>query len=207
MERVAAYIRGSTDRQDCEAQIHEIGCFLSHKKYPICSYYIDRGYSGRKANRPELTRLLEDIKSGAVTTVIAYKLDRVFRSLRNLLEVVNLCVTHKVNFIAIKDNFDMDTPAGRLTLHILGAVAEFECEVTRERVRSGLKRAKEVGTRNGRPIGRPRKTSYSSVIELRRKGHSYRQIAACLAIPIGRVQRACEGVKHELVAVSQRASE
>jgi DNA invertase Pin-like site-specific DNA recombinase len=91
-----------------------------------------------------------------------------------------------VAFVSLKDNIDLSTSAGRLMMHMLGAFAQFEADLIRERVRAGVKRAREKGKR----LGRPCVTETAKVIDLRKNGHSIREIARQLGVSRGAIERA-----------------
>ncbi|MFB7138903.1 recombinase family protein [Gottfriedia sp. NPDC056225] len=137
---IAIYCRVSTDEQareglsldDQQSRLSSY-CIAMDWKQDI-TYYIDDGYSAKNIERPQLIRLLEDVKQQKISRVIVTKLDRMSRKLLNLLELIELFQQYGVSFISISESFDTHTPSGRLTLQVLGAVAEFERERIRERV-------------------------------------------------------------------------
>lgn len=137
---IAIYCRVSTDEQAREGlsldeQQSRLSsyCVAMDWKQDI-SFYIDDGYSAKNIERPQLTKLIQDVKENRLSRVIVTKLDRMSRKLLNLLELIELFQTNGVSFISISESFDTQTPSGRLTLQVLGAVAEFERERIRERV-------------------------------------------------------------------------
>lgn len=129
-------------REACEAyiksQVHE-GWAL------IPDHYDDGGISGGSLNRPDLQRLLEDIRSGRVDIVVVYKVDRLTRSLTDFAKLVELFDAHKVSFVSITQAFNTTTSMGRLTLNILLSFAQFEREVIGERVRDKIAASKRKG--------------------------------------------------------------
>ena len=127
------------------------------------------------------------VRRGKVDAVLAFKLDRLGRSLQHLVQIVNEMITHQVALIIPGQGIDTsnDNPAAKLQLSILGAVAEFEREVIRDRVNAGLARARQRGVKLGR-----RKTlskHYNEALRLSVQGMSGRQIARALGVPIGSV--------------------
>lgn len=140
VKSIALYCRVSTDEQARE------GVSLDEQQERLKSYckamgwnetplvFVEDGYSAKNMDRPHLIKLLNLVKKGAISKVLVTKLDRMSRRLKNLLEVIDLFEEHKVSFISISESFDTNTPSGRLTLQVLGAVAEFERERIRERV-------------------------------------------------------------------------
>jgi len=153
----ALYLRVSTDDQSINSQYNEIVNYLKiHSKEQFFSVYNDEGFSGTNGNRKELQRLLKDIQAGHIQEVIVYKLDRLFRSLKDLISTLTEWERLGVRFVFVKEGIDLSTPAGRLMMHLIGAFAEFEAALIRERVRAGMKNAREKGTKSGKPIGRPK---------------------------------------------------
>ena len=136
------YVRVSTYEQNNELQMdamRELGC----KKI-----YADR-VSGAKADRIELNKLKENIREGE--TVVVWKLDRMSRSLRDLIELVRFFDSKGVGLRSITENIDTTTPGGKLIFHIFGSMAEFERDLIRERTLAGLATARARGRNGGRP--------------------------------------------------------
>jgi DNA invertase Pin-like site-specific DNA recombinase len=125
------------------------------------------------------------VKSGEVRELMTYGLDRLGRSLRDLLVLLDELTAAGCAVISLRESIDLTTPAGRLMTHMLGALAEFERELIRERVRSGVARVKATGkTRSGKAVGRPkRQLDLDAVAKLRNEGKSWRQIAQALKVP------------------------
>jgi DNA invertase Pin-like site-specific DNA recombinase len=141
--------------------------------------YRDKGQSGAKNDRPALNALLGDMRKRKFDVLIVWSLDRLARSLKQLLSIAEECKSLGVDLVSLKQNVDTTLPAGRLTFQVLGAVAEFEREMLRERVRAGMAQAKRAGKRVGRPA---RRQFHSSEIErmkaLRTEGASVRKLAS-----------------------------
>jgi site-specific DNA recombinase len=137
---IALYCRVSTDEQARE------GVSLDEQQERLKAYcramgwngeivlFIDDGYSAKNMERPQLVKLLHQVEKGTISKVLVTKLDRMSRRLLDLLQLIDLLHQHSVSFISISESFDTHTPSGRLTLQVLGAVAEFERERIRERV-------------------------------------------------------------------------
>lgn len=148
---VALYCRVSTDEQARE------GISLEEQKERLKAYcramgwntevlvYIDDGYSAKNLDRPHLAKLIKDVKDGKVSKVMVTKLDRMSRKLLDLLTLIDLFQEYEVSFVSISESFDTNTPSGRLTLQVLGAVAEFERERIRERVFENMVHAAKSG--------------------------------------------------------------
>ncbi|MDD9942797.1 MAG: recombinase family protein [Myxococcales bacterium] len=150
--RAAIYARTSTARdQDPALQVSELGGVVEHRGWELVGTYVDRGVSGAKGRRPELDRLLDDAKRGRIDVVLVWRLDRLGRSLKHLLTLLEELRVLNVDFLSLRDPVDSTTPAGRLSLSIIGAMAEFERELIRERTVAGLEAARRRGARIGRP--------------------------------------------------------
>lgn len=151
LRSIALYCRVSTDEQARE------GVSLEEQQHRLKSYcaamgwkeeirvFVDNGYSAKDINRPQLTRLLKDVNENQISKIIVTKLDRLSRKLLNLLELIDEFQAHDVSFVSISESFDTNTPSGRLTLQVLGAVAEFERERIRERVVDNMFHAANQG--------------------------------------------------------------
>jgi DNA invertase Pin-like site-specific DNA recombinase len=188
VKTVAVYLRVSTQDQSTDLQRQEIVRHLELRDLPTASVvvYEDQGCTGTNGNRPELRRLLADCRAGTVGTVVCWKLDRLFRSLRDLIATLQLFSELGVEFVSVRDSVDLSTSTGRLTMHLIGAFAEFEAALIRERTRAGLAAARRRGARIGRP---PVKRDAAVVVGLRSNGLSVRQIAAELGMPRSAVHR------------------
>jgi DNA invertase Pin-like site-specific DNA recombinase len=128
--------------------------------------YVDHGISGTKETRPSLDRMLKDVRRRKVDLVIVWSLDRLGRSLRHLIGLLDEVQSLGVGFVSLKEGLDCTTAAGRLQWQIIGAISEFERARRVERVRAGLERAKAQGTRLGRPSKRPTPYALDSVAHL-----------------------------------------
>lgn len=151
MNKIAAiYIRVSTDAQreegySIDAQKEMLTAYCVSKGIKNYEYYIDGGFSGSNIDRPELKRLIEDVKNGKIDCVLVYKLDRLSRSQKDTLYLIeDVFNPHNVDFISLNESMDTSTPLGRLMLGILSAFAQLERENIRERTSMGMKeRVKE----------------------------------------------------------------
>lgn len=151
LRSVALYCRVSTDEQARE------GVSLEEQQERLKAYcramgwsdqvivFVDDGFSAKSLDRPELKRLLHAVKSGVISRIMVTKLDRMSRRLLDLLNLIDLFQDYEVSFVSISESFDTNTPSGRLTLQVLGAVAEFERERIRERVYENMLHAASTG--------------------------------------------------------------
>jgi DNA invertase Pin-like site-specific DNA recombinase len=150
--RAALYARCSTPNkgQDPELQLVPLREYCQKRDFTITGEYVDNGISGTKERRPQLDRLLEAAKKRQVDMIIVWKLDRFGRSLKQLVMALEELSSLGIGFISYQDNLDLATSQGRLMFHIIGAMAEFERELIRERVKAGLDNARRKGKRLGR---------------------------------------------------------
>jgi DNA invertase Pin-like site-specific DNA recombinase len=188
---VATYTRVSTNKreQKPEVQVQELRRYCKARRFKVTHEIMDRA-TGSTDERPGLKRLLKLVRAREVDAVIVVKLDRLFRSLKHLVNTLSEFEALGVKFIATRDQVDLTTPAGRMFVQILGSLAEFERELIRERVILGLDHARA----NGKVLGRPRVNDYERVRTLRKQGLSYREIEEKLSLSSGSVWRALQGV-------------
>ncbi len=152
--RAAIYARVSTLDQEPENQLQELRRYVEARGW-TGSEYVDHGVSGTTDRRPALDRLVADARRRKVDTVVVWRLDRLGRSLKHLVTLLDELQALGVGFVSLDEGIDLQTPAGRLQLHILAALSEFErCRIA-ERVKAGLARAKAQGKRLGRRRIRP----------------------------------------------------
>ena len=149
--RVAIYARVSTLDQQPENQLLELERYAAARGWQIVAEHVDHGVSGAKERRPALDALRVDARRRRIDAVLCWRLDRLGRNLRHLILLLDELQALGVAFVSLAEGIDATTPAGKLQLHILGAIAEFERDRIRERVLAGLDRAKRQGKRLGRP--------------------------------------------------------
>ncbi len=148
--KAALYARVSTLDQEPENQLAELRRYVDARGW-TAQEFIDKGISGAKHRRPALDALIKDAKRRRFDVVVCWRLDRLGRNLRHLILLIDELHALGVAFISLHEGIDATTPAGRLQLHVLGAIAEFERARIAERVRAGLARAKKQGRKLGRP--------------------------------------------------------
>ena len=179
MKKVAVYVRVSTEgvkngrEQSTGMQLLDIKNHLSSKGIAEFETYEDKGISGTKRDRPALKRMMQDCRQGKVSMVVCWRLDRLFRSLGDLINTLSELQTLGIEFIALKDGIDMTTATGRLMMQILGAFGEFEASVIKERINSGLANARSKGVR----LGRPKSNGHTVVSKLKAEGKTIKEIA------------------------------
>lgn len=184
--RVAGYLRVSTDQQIHDSQEVELEDYCLRRGWTNVEWYRDTA-SGAKQDRQGLSELMQRVRRGKVDIILAFKLDRIARSLGHLAQVIAELQLHRVALVCPSQGIDTsnNNPAAHLQLNILACVAQFERELITERVKSGLAAAKARGVKVGRPTtpdGRKQQ-----VIELRQQGVTARQISEKLKMPYSSV--------------------
>jgi DNA invertase Pin-like site-specific DNA recombinase len=149
-QRAAIYARVSTFDQEPENQLQELRRYVEARGW-TGTEYIDKGVSGARDSRPALDRLVGDARRRKFDTLIVWRLDRLGRNLKHLITLLEELQSMGVAFVSLHEGIDATTPAGKLQMHILGAIAESERARIAERVKAGLARAKAQGKRLGRP--------------------------------------------------------
>lgn len=185
---MAIYARVSTTDQNCEMQLRELREYSKRRGWKVAGEYVDTGWSGAKASRPQLDRLMRDAQARRFDCVAVWKLDRWGRSVANCLQSIQELRGLGVRWVAVTQNLDTDetNPMSRFMLTIMAAVAEFEREMIRERVKAGMLAAKL----RGRCAGRPRAVfDRAKVFAMRRRGQSVRDIAHKMGVGVGTVHR------------------
>jgi DNA invertase Pin-like site-specific DNA recombinase len=189
--RCAIYARVSTLDQHVENQITELRSYVERRGWTGVEY-VDRGVSGAKDRRPALDELLMAARRRRFDVLVCWRLDRLGRNLRHLILLLDELQALGIAFVTLGEGIDGSTPAGRLQLHILSAIAEFERSRIQERVVAGLARAKAQGRRLGRP---EREISVEQIAAVR--GLPVREAARRLAIPRTTLQRALARIPAE----------
>jgi DNA invertase Pin-like site-specific DNA recombinase len=187
--RVAIYARVSTanNGQDPTMQTRELREYAHRRDWQIVREYVDRGVSGAKDCRLALNELLADVHQRRCDVVLVWKLDRLGRSLRHLVNTLAELETRGVAFVSLQDNLDLSTPSGRLMFNVIGAMAEFERALIRERVKAGLRNARAKGKRIGRPKVH---ADGRRVAALRKAGNTWSGICEQTGLSKGTAQRA-----------------
>jgi site-specific DNA recombinase len=141
VHRCGLYLRVSTGPQvegcSLKTQKRQLLLYASARGYQVHDLYVDAGLSAKNMKRPELQRLLADVEKGCVDIVLVWTVDRISRSMRDLLSLIETFREHGVEFAAVEQQFDTSDPIGLLTLNILGSFAQFEREILVERTKEG----------------------------------------------------------------------
>jgi DNA invertase Pin-like site-specific DNA recombinase len=148
--RAAIYCRVSSDAQTIDNQLLELQTYVASRQWSLAGEFRDEGVSGAKDRRPALDKLMAQARRGTVDVICVWSLDRFGRSLAHVVTAVQELHERGVAFVSLKEGLDLSTAAGRLQLHILSALGEFERARLIERTRAGLARARRQGTRLGR---------------------------------------------------------
>ena len=173
MKRAALYLRVSTIDQHPETQLYDLRQMAAQRGYEIVQEYTDR-ISGVKARRPGLDTMMRDARRSRFDAVLVWACDRIARSTRHFLEVLDELNRLEVEFVSFREQIDTGGPLGRAIVVIIGAIAELERNLIVERVRAGMRRARL----EGRHIGRPSlELDREAICRDRQRGQSLGQIA------------------------------
>ena len=205
--KIALYARVSTSDkdQDPETQLMALRGHASAQGLDIYREYVDRVSARDLAHRTAWREMLDDAAKRKFKVVLVFKLDRAFRSVKDMHDTLSTWDILGIKFTSIRESFDTSTAVGRLMLNLLASVAEFELEMIRERVKAGMDRAR----RQGKKIGRPRETDkrgfnrrYGAILERLNSGDiSRRKAAKELGIGFATLKRLLdeEGREDEIV--------
>ena len=182
---VALYARVSTDKQAVDMQTSELKKFIKRRGWKLFDTYIDQGFSGKNTKRPAFNEMINQARERRFDILVVWKLDRLGRSLRDLINTLDDLSSFGVDFISYKDQqIDTTTASGRLLFAVVASVAEFEKDLISERVKAGLANAR----RKGKTLGAKRKLTPALLekgLNIKKKGLSNRQIAKKLNVSEG----------------------
>ncbi len=186
---VAIYARVSTDKQKVDLQLEELKSYIERSGWTLYKEFIDQGFTGRNTSRPAFKEMMDEARQKKFTTLLVWKLDRLSRSLKDLINTLDELGSLGIDFVSYDNKIDTSTPTGKLVFQVIGAVAEFERDIISERVKAGLGSAR----RKGKRLGRPPVALYTlqKARGLREKGLSYRKIGEKLGISEGAVRKYC----------------
>ena len=187
--RAAIYARVSTDGQTTENQLQELRSVAGNKGWIVHHEYVDHGISGAKSRdeRPQFDELLKDAVRGKFDVVMSWSVDRLGRSLQDLVGFLSEIHSNNVDLFLHKQGLDTRTPAGKAMFQMLSVFAEFERSMISERVKAGQARAKAAGKKIGRKRIDPEKEQ--EIRQLRAEGVGMRKIADQLGVGVSVVQR------------------
>jgi DNA invertase Pin-like site-specific DNA recombinase len=174
MKRVALYARVSTPDQHVETQLYDLRKLAAQRGFEVSREYCDRGISGSKARRPGLDSMMADARRGEFSVVLVAAFDRIARSTKNFLEIVDELNSLNVEFCSAREAVDSAGPMGRMFLTMVGSIAELERSLIAERIRAGMRRAKLEGQRLGRA---PLNIDHDALVRDRLAGMSLTNVA------------------------------
>jgi len=185
VKRAALYMRVSSLDQHPETQLYDLRQMAAQRGYEIVQEYTDR-ISGAKARRPGLDDLMRDARRGRFDVILVWASDRIARSVKHFLEVLDELSRLNIEFVSFREQIDTGGPLGRAIVVIIGAIAELERNLIIERVRAGMRRARLEGRHIGR---RPLELDREAILRDRQRGHSLGKIAKAHNISRATVHR------------------
>ena len=190
MSNVALYARVSTSEQNTDSQLLDLRRYTQERGWHIFKEFVDNGVSGTKDSRPALNELMDNARKRRFDVVLCWRFDRFARSTKHLILALEEFRNLGVDFVSYQENIDTSSPLGSAIFTIISAVAQLERDIIAERVKAGLRRARE----NGKKLGRPKGTTQdvAAIHKLRGEGLSHRQIAKALQISKSTVARLLE---------------
>jgi DNA invertase Pin-like site-specific DNA recombinase len=172
--KIALYARVSTESQDADVQLLALRAHVAQRGWEVVGEFVDRGYSGAKERRPALDKLMRAAWAGHLQAVLVWRFDRFARSVKHLVTALDTFRSLNVTFISLQEQLDTSSPIGQAMFTIIGAMAQLERDIIRERVTAGLDRARACG----KTLGRPRVLlDIETIGQLRSAGHSLGAIA------------------------------
>jgi DNA invertase Pin-like site-specific DNA recombinase len=174
MRRAAVYARVSSVDQHPETQLLDLRQLAAQRNLTLIEEYVDHGVSGTRVRRPALDRLLADARHGRFDTILIWSCDRIARSTRHFLELLDELNRLGIEFVSFRENLDTGGALGRAIVTIIAVVSELERNLIIERVRAGMRRAKLEGRRLGR---RPLELDHEAIVRDRARGLSLGQLA------------------------------
>ena len=179
-KNIAIYTRVSNNRKRIDSQLYELREFVRQANWTVYREYIDSGYPDKTTLRPALNQMIDDARRRQFDLLLVWSLDRLSGSLKDLVTTLDEMRHLGIEFISYDNQLDTSSPYGKMVFNIIGALAEFEREVIRERVCAGLANAR----RNGKKLGRPRisKSIQKQIFALKEQGLSNRAIGKNLKV-------------------------
>ena len=174
MKRAALYVRVSSLDQHPETQLHDLRQFAAQRGFQIVQEYVDHGFCGARARRPELDRMMEDARRHKFDVLMVWACDRLARSTKHLLQTLDELSGFGIQFLSQREAIDTEGPLGRAIIVIVSAIAELERSLIVERVRAGMRRARLEGRRIGRL---PLQVNRAALLRDRERGMSLNQLA------------------------------
>jgi DNA invertase Pin-like site-specific DNA recombinase len=198
--KVAIYTRVSTNDQSVQMQSFDLKGYCQQRGFEVYKEYSDQGVSGTKDKRPALDELMDDARKKKFDAVLCWRFDRIARSTKHLITALEEFRHLNIDFISYQENIDTSSPLGKAMFTIVSAIAELERNILLERVRAGLKRAKE----NGAILGRPRRLDLDikKLQEMRNKEKlSLREIAKRVKASPATVYKSLKNKGHKTLKI------
>ena len=187
----AIYCRVSTHEQSVEMQRTDLRRFCQQRGFEIFHEYVDEGVSGTKDRRPAFDALMQDARRGLFGAVPCWRFDRFARSTKHLISALDEFRHLGIDFISYQENIDTASPLGKAMFTIVAAIAELERNIIVERIRGGIRRAREQGKRLGRrPLADP--SLLRTVLQMKAQGKSIRAIAEAAKASKSFVHKTCK---------------
>ena len=199
--KVALYCRVSTNDQYPENQVRILSDLAVKNGAEVVSTFIDKGISGVKKDRDALNQMMSAARSRKFNTLYVLSIDRLSRSVKNLIETVETLNDLGITIVFQRENIDTKSAMGQFFLTVLGSLAQFEREIMRERINAGIARAKSQGKKMGRP-SKLNDGLRNAVTMLYQKGVSIRDIAKTCTVGIGTVYKVVDELKSEELQIA-----
>ncbi|MBC8457582.1 MAG: recombinase family protein [Deltaproteobacteria bacterium] len=198
MKKVALYVRVSTKDQNPAMQVSDLRRYAQQRDFEIFNEYVDVGISGTKASRPALDALMDSARKRLFDVVLVWRFDRFARSTKHLVDALHEFRSLGINFISYQEAIDTSSPMGEAMYVIIGAMAKLERDIIVERVKAGMRKAKEQGKRIGRPKA---VVDVSKIISLREQGLSLQAISERVKYQDskGRMRNVSKGKVHRIL--------
>jgi DNA invertase Pin-like site-specific DNA recombinase len=199
MKKAAIYARVSTPDQHLESQLYDLRKLAAQRGFEVVHEYCDRGVSGSKAKRPGLDALMADARRGEFSVVLVAAFDRIARSTKNFLEIIDELNELAIEFISAREAIDTSGPMGRMFLTLVGSVAELEKSLIVERIKAGMRRARMEGQRLGRA---PLNIDHDALVRDRVAGMSLTNVAKKYGVSRASVVRFVRDVQQRQTAAA-----
>jgi len=198
---VAIYCRVSTTDQSIEMQRSDLRRYCDQRGFEVFQEYLDEGVSGTKDRRPALDALMGDARKRLFGGVLCWRFDRFARSTKHLISALDEFRHLGIEFISYQENIDTGSPLGKAMFTIVAAIAELERNIIVERIRGGLRRAREQGKKLGRrPLADP--SLLGTVLEMKAQGKSIRSIAEAVKVSKSFVHKICKNAIRQALEIS-----
>jgi DNA invertase Pin-like site-specific DNA recombinase len=199
MKKAVIYARVSSSEQTVDNQLHDLRKLAAQRGFDITREYTDHGISGSKARRPGLDAMMADARRGEFSVVLVAAFDRIARSTKNFLEIVDELSSANIEFISAREAIDTSGPMGRMFLTMVGSIAELERSLIVERIKAGMRRAKIEGRRLGRA---PLDVNRNALVRDRLAGMSLTDVAKKYRISRASVVRVVRDAKRQMLAAA-----